>query len=103
MIQLAIFYIQMKYFGLKYTYFYNLNSSFILYNFVHISLKNTSLKTKEMELVSCGIAVYDEISNWEKINVKDSFKARSGAKQALCYQRPSWNIKKKKKGKKLCY
>lgn len=44
-----------------------------------------------------GIAVYDEISNCEKINVKDTFKARSGAKQALCYQCPSWNILKRKK------
>lgn len=52
---------------------------------MHISLKEYFLKRNGTVFLDYGTAVYDEISNWEKLNVKDAFKARSGAKQALCY------------------
>lgn len=47
---------------------------------MHVSLKNTSLKTKEIYflifLYYYGIVVYDEISNREKSNVKDTRKGK---------------------------
>lgn len=43
-----------------------------------------------------GIAVCSEISDWEKVDVKITLKARSGAKQALCYRCLSWDMKDKK-------
>lgn len=44
---------------------------------MRVSLKNTSLKQNTWIFQKYyGIAVYDEISNWEKINVKDTRKCK---------------------------